>query len=358
MKTLSVIIPIYKVESYLRQCLDSVVNQTYRNMEIILIDDGSPDNCGMICDEYAARDGRVRVIHKENAGVSAARNEGIRLATGDWITFVDADDWCERDYYERIFSELPDVAPDVFIAGGYYEELMQRVYTRYTFDRPFYDAKGEWRVTLIAKTMAQKCGMEDGKLEGSVAVCWNKVYRTSFLRESGCVFKEKLHPLEDILFHMQVFSRADVVASCSCIGYHYRSTNEGSSLHRFNAAWPMMFDTCARTMNTLICEELKKENLPEDSECAKLLRAAYHIRILSMMSMIIRCYFFHEDNPVSYRQAAGELRVFKKRPYVATMIHDGNSRLMSGKQEVLKWLLSLPWIWPLKLANNIKERLK
>ena len=90
MDKISVIIPVYKVEPYLRQCLDSVVGQTYKNLEFIIVDDGSPDGCGAICDEYAQKDERVQVIHKENAGVRAARNDGIERATGDWISFIDS----------------------------------------------------------------------------------------------------------------------------------------------------------------------------------------------------------------------------------------------------------------------------
>ena len=89
---ISVIVPIYKVENYLKKCLDSIVNQTYKNLEIILIDDGSPDNCGKICDEYAKKDERIKVIHKENEGVSIARNAGLKIASGDYIAFVDVDE--------------------------------------------------------------------------------------------------------------------------------------------------------------------------------------------------------------------------------------------------------------------------
>ena len=90
---ISVVVPVYKVEPYLRKCLDSIVNQTYRNLEIILVDDGSPDNCGAICDEYAAGDSRIRVIHQENGGVSSARNAGLSAVTGEWVGWVDSDDW-------------------------------------------------------------------------------------------------------------------------------------------------------------------------------------------------------------------------------------------------------------------------
>ena len=93
----SVIIPIYNVEKYIRQCIDSVLNQTYTQIEIILVDDGSPDNCGAICDEYAERDNRIKVIHKENGGLSDARNAGLAIAQGDFVYFLDSDDYLRKN---------------------------------------------------------------------------------------------------------------------------------------------------------------------------------------------------------------------------------------------------------------------
>ena len=98
----SVIVPVYKVEPYLRRCIDSIVGQTYRNLEIILVDDGSPDHCGTICDEYALRDSRIKVIHKENDGLSSARNAGLDIANGEYIGFVDSDDHTASQMYERL----------------------------------------------------------------------------------------------------------------------------------------------------------------------------------------------------------------------------------------------------------------
>lgn len=115
--TISVIVPIYKVEPYLRQCLDSLVGQTYRNLEIILVDDGSPDNCGAICDEYAAKDQRIKVIHQANGGVSAARNAGLAAATGHWIGWVDGDDWAEADMYEYLLENALKYEADVAVCG-------------------------------------------------------------------------------------------------------------------------------------------------------------------------------------------------------------------------------------------------
>jgi len=100
----SIIVPIYKVEPYLRRCLDSIVNQTYTNLEIILVDDGSPDGCPQICDEYAARDKRIVVIHKGNGGLSDARNAGLDICKGEYISFVDSDDWVDETYIETLLD--------------------------------------------------------------------------------------------------------------------------------------------------------------------------------------------------------------------------------------------------------------
>lgn len=104
MDLISVIVPVYKVEPYLDKCIASIVNQTYRNLEIILVDDGSPDRCGQICDEWAEKDSRIRVIHKTNGGLSDARNAGMAVASGEWIAFVDSDDWIGAQLYETLLN--------------------------------------------------------------------------------------------------------------------------------------------------------------------------------------------------------------------------------------------------------------
>lgn len=114
---ISVIVPIYKVEPYLRRCLDSIVEQTYRNLEIILVDDGSPDNCGRICDEYATKDCRFVVLHTVNCGVYSARNRALDISTGDYIGFVDADDWLELQMYEKLLALMQKYNADISQCG-------------------------------------------------------------------------------------------------------------------------------------------------------------------------------------------------------------------------------------------------
>ena len=113
---ISIIIPIYNVEHYLHRCVDSVIKQTYTNIEIILVDDGSPDNCPHICDEYASKDNRIIVIHKENGGLSDARNAGLESCTGEYVSFVDSDDWIHERYIEKLFQIIKKNNADIAIS--------------------------------------------------------------------------------------------------------------------------------------------------------------------------------------------------------------------------------------------------
>ncbi len=139
MPEISVIVPVYKVEKYIHRCIDSILNQTFRDFELILVDDGSPDNCGAICDEYVVKDCRIRVIHKENKGVSAARNDAAALAVGRYITFIDSDDWVRQDFLQVLYDNLKDYHADISIMGIQYvscedtqEELVEETVSSYT----------------------------------------------------------------------------------------------------------------------------------------------------------------------------------------------------------------------------------
>lgn len=114
---ITVIVPVYKVEQYLERCVDSLRNQTYRNLEIILVDDGSPDNSGKMCDAFAEQDSRIRVIHKENGGLSSARNAGLDIASGEFVGFVDSDDWITPDMYEHLYMLMHQYGAQIG-AGG------------------------------------------------------------------------------------------------------------------------------------------------------------------------------------------------------------------------------------------------
>lgn len=116
-KLISIIVPIYKVENFLHRCVDSILNQTYKNLEIILVNDGSPDQCGEICDEYAKLDNRVTVIHQENGGLSDARNAGIKIAKGEFIAFIDSDDWIHEEYINKLYELVRSTNSDISVCN-------------------------------------------------------------------------------------------------------------------------------------------------------------------------------------------------------------------------------------------------
>lgn len=345
---ISVIIPVYNVEPYLRQCLDSVVNQTYRNLEIIIVDDGSPDNCGRICDEYAAKDDRIRIIHKKNAGVSAARNDGMKIASGEWTTFVDADDWLDLDYFDRMVSSMPEEKPDIFSSGGYIAVYPERQVLRYLFETPFFERGKAIQTVCVAKTLTKRYGT-DGKSDlAAFATCWNRLYRTGFLQENDFRFDVGVHPMEDVLFHLNVFSKAQAIGGCTYIGYHYRQDVASSALRRFNPSWPEMFFTCVNHISEFV------ETWPEPA----LLEEALHARIMKLSIQLFRCYFFHAENPKPYRVLSREIAEYKKNPIVSRTLRQKSNRYMDKREILLKYLLRLPMIWPIRVVYIGKDILR
>lgn len=130
----SVIVPVYNVEKYIKKCLNSIINQTYKNLEIILVDDGSPDNCPQICDEYAKKDSRIKVIHKANGGLSDARNAGVAASTGEYIGFVDSDDYIEPNMYERLYELINENNADISLCAVQKEDERGNSISQFTTD--------------------------------------------------------------------------------------------------------------------------------------------------------------------------------------------------------------------------------
>ena len=334
---------MYNVEPYIRQCLNSIVNQTYKNLEIILIDDGSPDNCGTICNEYAAKDERIICIHKENQGVSAARNDGIKIATGDWTAFADPDDWYDEDYFENMVHSLPVEETEVFLAGGCYAESENESKQVRTFGKEQYDKNIHNRAFLLNKTLAPKYGMGGYPTISALGVPWNKLYKTDFLREHGIIFPLGLHPGEEVLFNVAIFRTASNVAACDCIGYHYRTQVESSSLHRYNANWPRMSELFMRELFKLI-----------DGKDLGISKEAIDARAFRLIICELNCYFFHPSNQMHYRDIVHEVNEMKAKPYFHEAIYSTNT-LIKGKRLIVKFLLRFPFVWPIWAVFRVKR---
>lgn len=206
MNLVSVIIPIYNVEKYLRRCLDSIVNQTYRNLEIILVDDGSPDDCGSICDKYASTDTRIRVIHKQNGGVSAARNDGLSIASGKYVTFADPDDWCELDSIQRMVELMEEKSADLVYCNTFTSTD--------TLDSP--------------NTMPLKEGLYDIEqtlllhlFDGLASGLYRGLFHRSIIETNNIRFDVTIRKAEDWLFYTQYLTRIKKEYILSRPLYHY-----------------------------------------------------------------------------------------------------------------------------------------
>ncbi len=204
---ISVIVPVYNVEKYLDRCVESLLHQTYEKLEIILVDDGSTDNSGVMCDEYAARDGRIKVIHKENGGLSDARNAGMEIATGEYIGFVDSDDWAETDMYERLCGLCRDKGLDIVAAR--FCEAVEGVDRETAFTGEFLEMDGRELLRLNI--------FGDAKYVVTNSV-WDRLYRRELLE--GIVFPVG-RKYEDIRFTTQVFLRAKKCGYLDAKVYHY-----------------------------------------------------------------------------------------------------------------------------------------
>lgn len=213
MPLFSIIIPVYKVEEYIHRCLDSVLSQSYENFECIIIDDGSPDNCGIICDEYAKKDERIYVIHQENGGLSSARNAGIERSVGEYLLFVDSDDWIEPETLEVLFKEISKSKPDVIVFGYaevYGESKKYTVYGAYaeeTIKEKF--ISDEWR-----NFACNKCFVS--RLFANVRFPINQAY-------------------EDLFTVPRLINSADKISMISNVLYNYNQDNVNSITKNMNS---------------------------------------------------------------------------------------------------------------------------
>lgn len=192
---ISVVIPIYNVEKYLKDCVDSIINQTYKELEIILVDDGSPDNCGEICDEYAKLDKRIKVIHKKNGGLSDARNKGMSIATGKYIVFIDSDDIASLDMITRMYEKIKNDNSDICVCNVYRitenkKSLQSSVEEDELVDLGKYGVNDYIVNYMLNNDKHRYCA-------------WNRMYRRDLIAANNLIFEpnKEIHS-EDLLFNL------------------------------------------------------------------------------------------------------------------------------------------------------------
>ena len=264
----TVIIPVYNVENYIRQCIESVLNQTHKQLEIILVDDGSKDSSGAICDEYSKKDNRIKVIHKENGGLSSARNTGIECATGKYMMFVDSDDFLEINSCEILYKEIEDKDTD-YVIGNY-------IYTTYDgvkWEKPMFSVNSSFEVTID--------DYEKSFFVMNSTAC-NKIFKREFIEKHKLRFVEGAIA-EDAIFTTYCYTHTERGYYTNHIIYNYRQNKENKSIStncnmryfkKMKEAYKLIYDNfyttnhlgfyrffCARIMPYFLCKIIDTNEL-------------------------------------------------------------------------------------------------
>lgn len=263
---ISIIIPVYNAEKYLRQCLDSVVNQTYRNLQILCVDDHSTDQSWQILREYAERDGRFQIYQKENEGVSLARNYALERANGEYLLFVDSDDWVEPDTCEQALAAARRENAQV-VLWSYIRELGSESREKRIFGSDIIFEEQAVREKLYRR-MAGAYGEELTSPENADALCtvWGKLYRRDVIEENKIRFHDirEIGTYEDGLFNLNVFACVYKAVFLNRHFYHYRRNNDSSLSTAYNPELPQKWNR----LFELIGEHIRTHELDESFEKA------------------------------------------------------------------------------------------
>ena len=329
---ISVIIPIYRVEKYIRQCLNSVISQTYQNLEIILVDDGSPDNCGSICDEYAKKDSRIVIIHQKNQGVSIARNVGIDMATGEWIMFVDPDDWLELDCCSRIM-EIADNSEDNVI---YFQRQMDDEEGNCIIKYP--DIASFQLNDEMIQSMKLDCYIGKSETMGFQSVVpWAKVYSRKFLRDNHCRFPNGLKKNQDIIFNLYCQEYMKRASYYNYVGYHNR-INHNSVCQRYNKE---MLDIALHFLNEL--EKLVIKFHANDSNYIKALGVCTY----STLALAENLFFFYPQKEMAFKKYVHFMNIYYKNKTVCQYMNAcKKSDCYSYRQKIRYFFISRHWLFP------------
>lgn len=267
---ISVIVPVYKVEKYLRQCLDSLAAQTLDDIEIIIVDDGSPDGCPAICDEYAAKDARMKVVHKENGGLLSARKAGFAASKGDYIGFVDGDDWVEPDTFLNLYKAVCDYSPDMVLSDFLCDYGDRAEPSSQCFEEGFYGRK------RLEKEIFPRM-LFDGRFYsfGVNPNCWSKLVRRELIEKNLLPVDERIRMGEDAAFIYPCLLDSQSISCVKMPTYHYRITGQSMST---------AYDEKLKDIILLPYKRLKEKNAASDFDISSQLN--YYL--LYMVNFLLR----------------------------------------------------------------------
>lgn len=324
-RMVSIIVPIYNAERYLDVCIESLIKQTYKDIEILLIDDGSTDQSADICCRYSAQDSRIRYIYQENQGVSVARNNGLNASKGAWICFVDSDDWASTDMVETLLADAQDndiVIGDVFVTEN-------EVITRASFFPMNYSyERKKAKCSLLGNAIG--CNYYgSGRYCFNVGVPWARIYRRNFLFENNIEFPIGIRRKQDTIFNINAFLRSPKMHFCQHPIYYYRCT-EDSACRRYDPN----FEQVIQQIITALDQFIKNDDDPE-------VRKLYDYQIVALLLENITLQYSHPKCPLPNKDRVAKMKLqFTKKEYV-TALRNCDRKLMTFKQRLIVNLLLL-----------------
>jgi len=350
MKLVSLVVPCYNVEKYIEQCLTSIRDQTYKNIEVILVDDGSPDNSGAICDRFALDDERFKVIHKENAGVGAARNDGMAMASGDYIIFIDSDDYLPLNALELLVSKAEETDADV-VMGDLYKVFDEREEYCTLFQDDFFSDDKDFLEKLTCNVLYRNyCPYppEGGPVPVAYGSPWNKLVKSSLLGENNITFDTSVKGLfDDVIYSACVLTSAKNVAYIKQPIYCYR-VSIASITQGFKRNMPEISDAIVSSMGSFV----------EKNEQYKSLRKAYYAFCIRVLAYSLPRYYCSTKSGLSILNRAQQLKaVMKKEPYRSAVENVDMNILTSGQRKfalLMKNKAALLTIILFNIRKNVK----
>lgn len=287
MEKISIIVPIYNVkEEYFKKCMETLINQTVDDIEIILINDGSTNNSGELCDKYSKQDKRVRVFHQENQGVSVARNKGIEEAKGKWILFVDPDDWIELDLCERLLNHTKEKEYDIIIFS--FEEIFLNKKVRKNWNNKKEHIFNSSEIELLQQQILDYNGKFINNYFGAV---WGNLFRKEFLSKYNINFPKGIVKAEDTLFNLYALEKAQNIKYIDEVLYHYRHSDM-SACYKYNNKIDQNLIQMLKEIEKFMIDN-KKDNKLE------YINSYYHKVYVSLIETL-KLNYFHKDNNLGY----------------------------------------------------------
>ena len=344
---ISIIVPIYNAEKTLRRCIESIINQTYNFLDIILINDGSKDNSGIICDEYAQKDKRIKVIHKKNEGVSIARNCGLEQSIGNYIMFVDADDYLDIKICDVLLKFLLKNSCDITIANKVFYKNGKII------DNVLYNEKeivrdNDEKELFILDLLTYHYDDKMNKVQFLSCGVTAKLFKTKIIKRNNLRFVENCRYGEDVIFNLYAFQYANKIGYIDFNGYNF-NINSDSSTHKFRDDWKDSHEIFVNEIGKFLNKYNKDYRFYE----------AYEMMIATRICGLINSYYFHKNSQRKFLHSYKGFKKFIHEDKYRRSIKNVKLELLTKKQKIvilaLRLHLSLPFTYVCYKKNKKKE---